>query len=96
QWLDLKYDDHTILTDEVNKSVIAIWSYKNQFEEYMEIKKQKEVHGIDVDMEYDPSYIDFEDDEEVLANNELSNPKDGNLIKETEIDEIFRIETDIL
>nr|GEX16673.1 hypothetical protein [Tanacetum cinerariifolium] len=42
-------------------SVIDTWliqSYKRQFEDYMEIKK-KEVHGLDADMKYDPSNVDF-------------------------------------
>ncbi|GJW84293.1 hypothetical protein Tco_0157438 [Tanacetum coccineum] len=62
QWLDLIYSDHTMVSNEVKESVIAtwlIWSYKNQFDEYMEIKKQKEVYGLDAGMEYDPSNVDF-------------------------------------
>ncbi|GKB74073.1 hypothetical protein Tco_0935485 [Tanacetum coccineum] len=45
QWLDLKYGDHMMASNEVKESVIAMWlirSYKKQFNEYMEIKKQKE------------------------------------------------------
>ncbi|GKB93035.1 hypothetical protein Tco_0979172 [Tanacetum coccineum] len=48
--------------NEIKESVIATWlirSYKKQFVDYMEIKKQKEVYGLDKDMEYDPSNIDF-------------------------------------
>nr|GEU35323.1 hypothetical protein [Tanacetum cinerariifolium] len=44
------------------KAVIFIkkrLSYKYQFKEYMEIKKQKEVYGLDAGMQYDPSSIDF-------------------------------------
>nr|GEX86923.1 putative reverse transcriptase domain-containing protein [Tanacetum cinerariifolium] len=47
---------------EWKESVIATWlirSYKNQFKDYMEIKKLKEVYGLDADMEYDPSNVDF-------------------------------------
>ncbi|GKD45623.1 hypothetical protein Tco_1270268, partial [Tanacetum coccineum] len=33
--------------------------YKKQFDEYMEIKKQWVTHGIDADMEYDPSDVEF-------------------------------------
>ncbi|GKA95319.1 hypothetical protein Tco_0817357 [Tanacetum coccineum] len=54
QWLDLKYSDPIMVSNEVKENVIAtwlIWSYKKQFEDYMEIKKQKEVYGLDVDME---------------------------------------------
>ncbi|GKD68882.1 hypothetical protein Tco_1322972 [Tanacetum coccineum] len=35
------------------------------------------------------------DDEEVKTNNELSNPRDDNLIEENEIAQIFRIDTDL-
>ncbi|GJX11059.1 hypothetical protein Tco_0200918 [Tanacetum coccineum] len=35
------------------------------------------------------------DDEEVITHNELSNPRDNNLIEENEIAQIFRIDTDI-
>nr|GEW58824.1 hypothetical protein [Tanacetum cinerariifolium] len=82
----LKYGDHTMVSFEVKESVIATWlswSYKKQFEEYMEIKKQKEI------------YWTIGDDEEVITDNELSNHGYGNLIEETKIAEIFRIETDI-
>ncbi|GJX60799.1 hypothetical protein Tco_0292189 [Tanacetum coccineum] len=126
QWLDLKYGDHTMVSNEVKESVIATWliqSYKKQFEEYMEVKIQKEVYGFDVGMEYDLSNVDFGewlaskfsnymtmdwytknmlwiywtrgDDEEVIKDDELSKLGDGNLIEETKIAEIFRIETDI-
>nr|GEW97083.1 SGNH hydrolase-type esterase domain-containing protein [Tanacetum cinerariifolium] len=64
KWLDLKYGDHTMVSNEVKESVIAtwlIWSYKKQFKEYMEIKKQKEVYGLDADMEYDLSNVDFDE-----------------------------------
>nr|GEU52637.1 C2 calcium/lipid-binding domain, CaLB [Tanacetum cinerariifolium] len=105
QWIDLKYDDHTMVGNENKGSVVATWlirSYKKQFKEYMEIKKQKEEYGLDVGMEYDPSHVDFGkwlasnfsnymtkdwyrknalwiywkrgDDEEVITDNELSNP----------------------
>ncbi|GJR24666.1 hypothetical protein Tco_0973193 [Tanacetum coccineum] len=62
QWLDLKYGDHTIVSNEVKESVISMWliqSYKKQFDEYMEIKKQNEVHRLDAGMEHDPSNVDF-------------------------------------
>ncbi|GJU54002.1 hypothetical protein Tco_1227716 [Tanacetum coccineum] len=35
------------------------------------------------------------DDEEVITDNELSNPRDDNLIEENKIAQIFRIDTDI-
>ncbi|GKA39757.1 hypothetical protein Tco_0732308, partial [Tanacetum coccineum] len=62
QWLDLKYGDHTMESNENKESVIATWlirSYKKQFDEYMEINKQKEVYGLDAGMEYDPLNVDF-------------------------------------
>ncbi|GJZ54120.1 zinc knuckle CX2CX4HX4C containing protein [Tanacetum coccineum] len=64
QWLDLKYGDHTMVSNEVEESVIVTWliqSYKKQFDEYMEIKKQKEVYGLDTGMKYDPSNVDFDE-----------------------------------
>ncbi|GJZ37076.1 hypothetical protein Tco_0583267 [Tanacetum coccineum] len=90
QCLDLKYGDHTMVSTVVNESMIAMWliqSYKKQFDEYMEIKKQKEnVLWI---------YWARGDDEKVITYDELSNLGDGNLIKENEIAQIFRIDTDI-
>ncbi|GKB68478.1 hypothetical protein Tco_0929890 [Tanacetum coccineum] len=62
QWMDLKYGDHTMVSNEVKESVIATWlirTYKMQLEEYIEIKKQKEVYGLESDMEYDPLSVDF-------------------------------------
>nr|GEW84811.1 hypothetical protein [Tanacetum cinerariifolium] len=88
QWLDLKYGNHTMVSNEVKESVIATWlirSYKKQFKEYMEVKKQKE------NMLW--IYWTRGDDEEVIMDDELSNLKDANLIEETKIAEIFRIET---
>ncbi|GJZ26785.1 hypothetical protein Tco_0571038 [Tanacetum coccineum] len=64
QWLYLKYGDHMMVSNEVKESVIATWlirSYKKQFDEYMEIKKQKEVYGLDANMEYDPSNVYFDE-----------------------------------
>nr|GEU69258.1 SGNH hydrolase-type esterase domain-containing protein [Tanacetum cinerariifolium] len=63
QWQDLKYGDHTMVSNESKESVIATWlirSYKMQFDEYMNIKKQKEVYGFDEGMEYDPSNVDLD------------------------------------
>ncbi|GJT82460.1 hypothetical protein Tco_1056802 [Tanacetum coccineum] len=62
QWLDLIYGDHTKVDGKIKEGVISKWlvrSYKKQFDEYMEIKKQWLTHGIDVDMEYDPSDVEF-------------------------------------
>ncbi|GKD68309.1 hypothetical protein Tco_1322399 [Tanacetum coccineum] len=76
QRLDLKYGDHTMVSNEVKESVIATWlirSFKNQFDEYMEIKKQKEVYRLDAGMEYDPSNVDFDEWYVVPAEGELKN-----------------------
>ncbi|GKE76379.1 hypothetical protein Tco_1542499 [Tanacetum coccineum] len=46
----------------VKDDIIATWlirSNKRLFKYYMEIKKRKEVYGLDADMEYDPSNDDF-------------------------------------
>ncbi|GKA93188.1 hypothetical protein Tco_0815174 [Tanacetum coccineum] len=98
QCLYLKYGDHTMVSNEVKESVIATWliqSYKKQFDEYIGIKKQKEVYRLDAGMEYDPSNVDFGDDEVVITDDELSNLGDGNLIEENEVAQIFKIDTDI-
>ncbi|GJS68380.1 hypothetical protein Tco_0682945 [Tanacetum coccineum] len=99
------------------------WSYKQQFEDYLEIKKQRDTYTREVDMEYNPSnlvlakwlapkfynhlemdwytknalwiYWMRRDNEVVLSDKEVSDIKDEDLIDESEIAEIFRIETDI-
>nr|GFA09614.1 SGNH hydrolase-type esterase domain-containing protein [Tanacetum cinerariifolium] len=48
--------------NKIKEGVVSKWlvrSYKTQFDEYMEIKKQLVTRGIDVDMEYDPSDVEF-------------------------------------
>nr|GEU87207.1 importin-beta domain, armadillo-type fold protein [Tanacetum cinerariifolium] len=55
QWIDLKYGDHMMVSNEVKVSVISTWliqSYKKQFDEYMEIKKQNEVYGLDTGFKF--------------------------------------------
>ncbi|GJR13286.1 hypothetical protein Tco_0795938 [Tanacetum coccineum] len=62
QWLDLKYGNHMTMDVNVKKEVISTWlirSYKMQFEEYLEIKKQRDTYIRDVYMEYDPSNLVF-------------------------------------
>nr|GEV31193.1 SGNH hydrolase-type esterase domain-containing protein [Tanacetum cinerariifolium] len=62
QWLDLIYGDHKKVDVKVKEEVVSKWlvrSYKKQFDEYMEINKQWVTHGIDGDMEYDPSDVEF-------------------------------------
>nr|GEU31299.1 hypothetical protein [Tanacetum cinerariifolium] len=96
QWLDLKYEDHETMDKKVKDSIIAtclIRSYKRQFKDYIEIKKRKEVYGLDVDVEYDPSNVNG-DDEVVLSEVELSNLEEE-LGGGAKIAEIFRIKTDL-
>nr|GEV40145.1 hypothetical protein [Tanacetum cinerariifolium] len=59
------------------------------------IGKMMETYGFNAKVEWDPTIIEFGDDEEVITNDELSNHGDENLIKENEIAQIFRIDTDI-
>ncbi|GJT21949.1 hypothetical protein Tco_0891886 [Tanacetum coccineum] len=62
QWLDLIYVNHTKVDGKIKEGVISKWlvrSYKKQFDEYMEIKKQWVTHGINADMEYNPSNVEF-------------------------------------
>ncbi|GJW75528.1 hypothetical protein Tco_0134898 [Tanacetum coccineum] len=62
RWLDLMYGDHRIVDKKIKEEVISKWlirSYKEHCDEYIEIKKQWMKHGIDADMEYDPSNVDF-------------------------------------
>ncbi|GJY24558.1 hypothetical protein Tco_0398216 [Tanacetum coccineum] len=83
QWLDLKYGDHKTIDEKIKNGVIATWlirSYKRQFKDYIETKKQKEIRG---------------DDEEVLTDEELSDLEEEKLSEGYEIAEIFKIETNI-
>nr|GEX43742.1 C2 calcium/lipid-binding domain, CaLB [Tanacetum cinerariifolium] len=54
---------HELAIDvKVKNEVVSNWlvrSYKKQFDEYMEIKKQWMKHGSDADIEYDPSNVKF-------------------------------------
>ncbi|GJT96175.1 SGNH hydrolase-type esterase domain-containing protein [Tanacetum coccineum] len=62
QCLDLIYGDHKKVDVKVKEELISKWlvqSYKKQFDEYMEIKKQWVTRRIDADMEYDPSDVKF-------------------------------------
>ncbi|GKB73556.1 hypothetical protein Tco_0934968, partial [Tanacetum coccineum] len=98
EWLDIKYSDHNMVNKEVKEGVVATWlvrSYKKQFEEYMEIKKQWEVCMDWYTKNALWLYWKRGDDEMVLTDEELSNPEGENIKEDTEIAEIFRIETDI-
>ncbi|GJU74589.1 hypothetical protein Tco_1265994 [Tanacetum coccineum] len=58
----LKFGDHKKVGNEIVEEVVSTWlirSYKKQFEEYMEIKRQLEVRGINTDVECDPTNEDF-------------------------------------
>nr|GEU52678.1 hypothetical protein [Tanacetum cinerariifolium] len=59
--------------------------------------RKMEANEVNTKVEWDPTNIKIRrgDDEEVIINDELSNLGDENLIEETEIAKIFRIETDI-
>nr|GEV96489.1 hypothetical protein [Tanacetum cinerariifolium] len=62
QLMDLKYGNHKTMDKNVKKGVIGTWllrSYKLQFEEYFEIKKQIDTYAREVDMEYNPSNLVF-------------------------------------
>ncbi|GJS35746.1 hypothetical protein Tco_0534128 [Tanacetum coccineum] len=60
QWMNLKYGNRETMNKNVKKGVIGTWlikSYKLQFEEYLEIKRQRETYAQEVDMEYNPSNL---------------------------------------
>nr|GEU49485.1 putative reverse transcriptase domain-containing protein [Tanacetum cinerariifolium] len=62
EWLKLKYGDQSTISDEIKECVIETWliqSYKSQFEEYMELKKQWEVYGFYTDVVRDPFNAEF-------------------------------------
>ncbi|GKC91041.1 hypothetical protein Tco_1151690, partial [Tanacetum coccineum] len=62
QWLDLKFKDHKKVDKEIMEGVVGKWlirSYRKQIEEYMEIKRRLEVNGINTDVEYDPTNVEF-------------------------------------
>nr|GEU93370.1 hypothetical protein [Tanacetum cinerariifolium] len=93
QWLDFKFRDHKKVDKEFMEEVVNTWlirSFKKQFEEYMEIKRQFKTKNVMW------LYWVIGDDEEVLTNDELSNLKEENMGEGNKIDEIFRIETNIL
>ncbi|GKC57112.1 hypothetical protein Tco_1084710 [Tanacetum coccineum] len=98
QWLNLKYENHITMDENIKKGVISSWlirSYKLPFEEYLEIMKQRDTYARDVDMEYDPYNSARGDDEVKLSDEESSDPDDENIIDEDEVAEIFRIETNV-
>ncbi|GKB87993.1 hypothetical protein Tco_0960265 [Tanacetum coccineum] len=90
QWLDLIYGNHMKVDGKIQEGVISKWlvqNYKKQFDEHMEIKKQWVTHGINADMEYNPSDIYWirGDDEVELTDEEFYDPDDGNLINKDEV-----------
>ncbi|GJZ61017.1 hypothetical protein Tco_0617154, partial [Tanacetum coccineum] len=88
EWLDLKYRDHTMASMEYDPSNVDFVEWLGlKFSNYMTIDwYTKNVLWI---------YWTRGDDEEVITDDELFNLGDGNLIEENEIDQIFRIDTDI-
>ncbi|GKA18380.1 hypothetical protein Tco_0698295 [Tanacetum coccineum] len=98
QWIDLKYGDHTMVSNEVKESMIAKWlirSYKKQFDEWLAIKFSNYMTMDWYTKNALWIYWTRGDDEEVITDDELSNLGDGNLIEENEIAQIFMIDTDI-
>nr|GEX44365.1 hypothetical protein [Tanacetum cinerariifolium] len=52
QWLDLKYGNHETIDKNVKKEIIGSWlirSYKLQFKEYLEIKRQRDTYAREVE-----------------------------------------------
>ncbi|GJT36652.1 hypothetical protein Tco_0927071 [Tanacetum coccineum] len=96
--LDLKYGDHKTMDENVKKGVIATWlikSYKRQFEDYLEIKKQRDTYRKEPNLEYNPSNLSRGDDEVELTNEEISNYEEDVPREVSEMAEIFKIETDL-
>ncbi|GJX12701.1 hypothetical protein Tco_0204459 [Tanacetum coccineum] len=61
-WLDLKFGNHKKVDIEIKEGVVDTWlirSYRKQFEEYMEINGRLEVNGVNNDVEYDTTNVDF-------------------------------------
>ncbi|GJR19882.1 hypothetical protein Tco_0968409 [Tanacetum coccineum] len=97
QWLDLKCDDHTMKQKEVY-GLDAGMEYdpsSTDFSEWFALKfsNHKKMDWYTKNALW--IYWTRGDDEEVIIDDELSNPEDRNLIEEIMIGEIFRIETDI-
>ncbi|GJT25293.1 hypothetical protein Tco_0895230 [Tanacetum coccineum] len=59
---NLKFGNHKKVDKEIKEVVVATWlirSYKKQFKEYMEIKRRLEVDGVNTDVEFDPTNVEF-------------------------------------
>ncbi|GJW80964.1 hypothetical protein Tco_0144939 [Tanacetum coccineum] len=82
---------------EINKGVVATWlirNYRKQFKECMEIKRGLEVDGVNTDVEFDPTNVEFA---KWLAS-KFNNHKTMDrriYVKGNEIAKKFRIEPDI-
>nr|GEW98781.1 ATP-dependent DNA helicase PIF1 [Tanacetum cinerariifolium] len=64
QWLDLKYRDYRKVDKEIMEAIVATWliqSYRKQFEEYIKIKRQFEVNGLNIDVECDPTNFKYKE-----------------------------------
>ncbi|GJW58850.1 hypothetical protein Tco_0105581 [Tanacetum coccineum] len=84
------YDEYERMFAEV----VILIDDRLQFEEYMEIKRRLEVNGLNINVECDPSNVEFAiwgDDEEILTNNELFKEEDL-----SEDNEIAEIDVDVL
>ncbi|GKB97585.1 hypothetical protein Tco_0983722, partial [Tanacetum coccineum] len=60
--LDLKFRNHEKIDKEIKEGVVATWlirSYRKQLEKYMEIKRRLEVNGVNTNVEFDPTYVEF-------------------------------------
>nr|GEW29239.1 SGNH hydrolase-type esterase domain-containing protein [Tanacetum cinerariifolium] len=60
--LGLKYGNHETMDKKIKNGVIETWlmrSYKQQFNDYVEIKRKNDMFEHDTNMEYDPSDVDF-------------------------------------
>ncbi|GKD35834.1 hypothetical protein Tco_1251343 [Tanacetum coccineum] len=97
QWLDLKYGNHMTIDENIKKGMISTWlirSYKLQFEEYLEIMKQRDTYACDTKNAL-WIYWARGDDEVELSDEESSDPDNENLIDEDDVAEIFRIDTNM-
>ncbi|GJZ94462.1 hypothetical protein Tco_0666665 [Tanacetum coccineum] len=83
------------LIDVIVEQWLDLKSYKRQFEEYLEIKRQRETYTREVDMEYNPSNLMRGDDEVILSDKEVLDLKDKNNNDKHKIAKIFRIETNL-
>ncbi|GKC81647.1 hypothetical protein Tco_1137364 [Tanacetum coccineum] len=61
QWLDPKYENHETMDKKFKNDVIGTWlirSYKQQFNDYVEIRRKNDMFEHDTDMKYDLFDVD--------------------------------------